>query len=856
MNSYFLNNITTINNNDIVCLVYRLKTRNTIFTPRADVANDVSVNQEATITFVDSGSTQTITAPDTRTAIDTLEGHESSDIATFLSREVAIFNTSWAHASFLQVDFDPWTLWRTNAEVQEKMKRFTLFRGTLELRFVLNGIPFHMGRVMVAYEPRVNVRQEWIDNLKMSYAAEMTMLSQLPGTGPNFLNPAESETLVFDLPFFYEYPYHSLNEPFSDLGQIFLRSPTTLTTVNDVVAPVSIEVFAAIKDAEMLVPQPRASEQIEAVAPSVVESAKAAIAGTLDTQEDKPDGTVSAVTSAFAKAAGELTGVPVIGQFMRPGMQALNVATNVAKFFGMARAPVYTDIGYFKNRNLSSIANTSGAETVSKLTFDPKQALSIDPSLCGCPTNDDELTIERITRHWSYLTTFQWSTSQTRGTRIFETLVTPSQAHVDVAVGGNIVTPTALSGLCQFFEYYRGTIEYKFVVQSTKYHTGRIAFSFDPDGTAHLPLETNVQYIQYLDIRDSNEITFSISWAQHKAWKQMLGQGLFASAVGVVYNSGNSNGSLRISVLNPLVASFSNLDVQILMFVRAGPDFQVARPSPAMMDDAITKYPTGLSEEMEFEISESLAYSRDGAGIIKFVGQPAVSSDMSSMTYFGEDVVSLRNLLKRYTLHHSNIKLNVGSTINSGIAAEFGQGGYPCGFNNYLILTDYDNFGSAGNPVQNSVFSTITPWYGGIKGGIRWKVIPSTVLMTDSVMSVGRDQSPYGVSTHIPVATSTNIDNSFRKHDWVGTDYTVIRNQPTIEYEVPCYTDKRFYPLHLTFDNASYADNSSLDLGSVVTISGIATSATEGRIQVDSLFATGEDFNLMWFLGVTPYRVI
>jgi hypothetical protein len=831
---------------------------------RSDIANTTVRKVDTTVAYQDSSDVHGVTIDDTRSGLELSNGHERSELSKFLSRPVRIFSTEWVHGNKLNVSFDPWNLWRTNVDVVEKLKRYALIRMDLKLRIVCNGVPVHMGRFMVSYTT-TNVRSTWASVGIVTAAQEDCMFSQCPGTRECPLAPNKGEAFEMTLPFFYQYPYHSLNVAFTDMcDAVRLISFSNLATINGTVTNVPITVLAYAENVELLVPQPRsdvsAGEEAVASAQSVIEQAKAAVKSTLDMQEDKPDGTVSAITSAFARAAGELTGVPIIGPWMTPGEKALQTITNAAKFFGFARPPVYTDVQFLKNFPYASLANTSGADPIQKLSFDPKQALTVDPRTVGCPTNADEMSVAALTRTWSYLTSFTWDSSDVAGDILFEILVQPRTGIRVADADGDIFQPTSVAAASIPFKFWSGTMEYKFIVASTQYHNGRIAFTYDPDGNGHLPLETNVQYVDYLDLRSADQTTFSVSWSQPRTYQLMPTPNEYFSTVGTIYATNAHNGSVRASVLNGLKSSFTNTSVQVYVFVRGGTDLDFAVPSTDWVE-SYSQYNFGASEVttvMEMQSHE------DAPDLIPFVGRPDPGATvLKNYSHFGESVVSFRSLMKRYTRYRC-----VQPSFTSGSGSSFHTidipvFGFPIGLYETGILGTGRRDIATGNPVQNTLISWMNPYYGGMRGGLRFKtqvmnasVNSSNVLQAE--VSRAGDQvtgGPFAVSTTTRGAStqqSPGFSNGFAR-TFDGVAVTAINNQPVLDWEVPFYLPERFVvPQFYEFTDNSLSQANS----SEIAITSWTNQATTPLMWVDIFIAAGEDFQFFWYQGATPFRIL
>jgi hypothetical protein len=72
------------------------------------------------------------------------------------------------------------------------------------------------------------------------------------------------------------------------------------------------------------------------------------------------------------------------------------------------------------------------------------------------------------------------------------------------------------------FQFWKGTIKYRFQVCSSSFHKGRLKFVWDPFGTPTIAAEYNTAYTQIVDISEANDFTIEVGWGQTTPWRQML----------------------------------------------------------------------------------------------------------------------------------------------------------------------------------------------------------------------------------------------------------------------------------------------------------------------------------------------
>jgi len=546
----------------------------------SDISNSVRVDSAAQAKFVDSGEIVTNDESDSHLlGLEVLPGHQGSDLSKILSRPLIIYSGTWTYGAVVSQTLDPWSLFYANPVVQSVIQHFSLIRATMRVRVKLNGTPFHMGRMFIGYRPVFNAQSAWLGTAGYTNEMELSLVSQLPGTQQRPISPNKSESFEIVLPWFNRKLYANVQQAMAgneSLGLLKFMSPMVLSSANAVAIDAYYTVFASLENIELLVPVPIG---VSSTSTGTFQKIAKAIL-TEDHSEDQPDGTISSITAAFANSMGALTKVPLIQELAIPGEAAFRNATRFAKWFGLSRPPVYTDTMYVRNQQMSHYAYTEGAETIAKLTYSPKQAITIDPSTVGLAPVD-EMDLDYIKMHWSYVTQFTWLTTDAPGTSLMQVGVCPYLVNSGVR--------DALSDVRQFtsvaqagvpFSYWRGGMEYLFVLAQSQYHSGRLAITYHPTGVTHFPLQSNQQYVQYCDIKDSDEFPVTVHMAQDVAYldNPTMNTGVLFDPLGIIYNANTMNGSLQISVLNRLVAPNAAANVQILMFARGAKDLEYRAP--------------------------------------------------------------------------------------------------------------------------------------------------------------------------------------------------------------------------------------------------------------------------------------
>lgn len=802
-----------------------------------------------------------------------LPGHDSSTLDEYLSRPRVVRQLTWIQGARLASIFNPLRDLCNIPAVKNKLSNYHLMNFTLCLRVVMNGQSFQMGRLGFAHIPLPDFSASAFTTIPGSLngdAIENQRHSQYPGTRASPLSPSDSTVYELKAPFFAPVTHLNVRNVVNGTGktwevqysEAWIDSLTILDVANAAVGTsCSVTVFAWLEDVDLIIP---------VAVPLSNELPLVQLVGNNDDNEDAPNGLVSSISSAFASATGQLKGVPVIGSYMSSATDFLNKTTKTARIWGYSRPAIKTDPGYFRSNNVSAIAPTSGNETVEKLTLDPKQGLTIDPSAHGLPPADS-MSIEFITRHWSYIGTTTWTVGQAPGSAICGLGVNPMSS----ITSNGLSTMSSLTLGALPFQYWSGSIEYKFIFVTSKFHRGRMAIAYNAAAGDVSFAEIGDSYSTIIDIAETTEITLSVSYCQGVPY--LLTSTTFAdffNPIGpVIYNSEIFNGSLTLRVVNELVSPSGVGVIDVLVYHRAGEDFEVQAPKSSLLSQVMTN-PVDLPALEEGEpfatsllLDEGLPFacSKELSGDIVYIaGKPNPNTDLKPTMFFGEKPVSFRSLLKRYQYFRQFTTENIAAIVGSNWL-RIDIGGFPCTFNSNANSNQYSFNNGNISLVNTHLMSVLRGAYVGWKGGIRWKAILNEEGAT-SRYPVMRASRRHGIPTSFPYDTATYSGDTrggtssnwgIQGDTWPGASITSIQDRHTLEFEVPYYNQLSFsgtnYGGILPKPGFELGDNAE-QMSSSLYLSGINTT-TSLDLAVDLYCATGEDFDLLWYVGPSQFII-
>lgn len=501
-------------------------------------------------------------------------GEQIQDVA---KRPILIYSFAWDTLREVSETFDPWTLFFTNPRVINRIANFKLLRSNLQLTFQINGNPFYYGRMLASYVPLPTVDT-------ISTDREGVIQDRIEGSQRMhiYLDPTTSTGGEMNLPFIY--PKNAIEitrGEFNRLGRISLATMSPLKHANKADQPVTISVWASAQD--MVVDQLTSLNPLEIEEQSGVASRSEAPSNI--TQDEYVDGPVSKPATAVAKMAGKLGNIPVIGPYARATAIAAKATAMVAKIFGYSKPRVIEQSRFFNSTLNARAQNVDGEEMVETLALTLKQETTIDPRTMNTPL-EDEMALVPLARKESFLTKFSWKETDPPQKLLFNVRVSPTLFDTYNVTQPTEIHMTPMCWVATPFEFWRGSLEFRFQVVCSSYHKGRIRLVYDPNYQATTEYNVNRQMI--VDLSSDSDFTMKIGWGQAVNYLPIthMETGVVPFSTAPI-NASLDNGVLSVFVVNELTSpSEEPNDVEVLCFVKACEDFSVNVPYDATLNRA------------------------------------------------------------------------------------------------------------------------------------------------------------------------------------------------------------------------------------------------------------------------------
>jgi len=860
----------------------------------------------------------------------------SVPLGEFFRRPVQIFSHTWtngANPGNEAMVINPWTLYFRNAKVKAKIQSFAQLRCKLNIKIVVNGNGFIYGCMAVYYHPMT-----WRD-VNAAYGALTVVTGKDYHTMPfaerdfvrhsqkphGFLIPAESLGCSFELPFLWDKNWvDTTDEEIGYLGNLVFYPLNGLSFMSSNQAPsIDFSVFAWCEDMELslvtdktinvapnLNPWPSAANTpFTPTPPPPVAKSQAGY------EDEYGEGPVSKTANSCALVAHNLEKVPVIGPYASATAAVFGGLGKLASLFGFSRPAIIKDIVPYKPMYLGNMANLDAGDTSQKLSMDSKQEVTVDPRVVGL-SGKDEMTIASIAGRESFWRSLNWVPSYAASKRLAIISVNPMTCrikNVNTNKHKRRINMTGSCYACVPFGAWRGTMRYRFQIIASQFHRGRLRLVWDPRKISEVGTATKLvnpdNYSKIIDLANCRDFTVDIGWGQDTTFLPQGWQpGGPAWVDGQMWtphdgdpatlNIENANGLLGIYVLTSLVSNTNDgstgNNVKINIYTSC-PDLEVANPLCNVLnrycfqEPQFTTSPTVLAAKVAVSqagFDEGLA--QDHAPVtapVHWTFGPQIKTYDAETQYvfYGDPIVSIRALMKRYTFY--TCYPLVGSTNNATATT----------LNTY-VLPDYP---IAPGPVtrderppsvvnvtndqtkaklfgycfsHNSFLTYFSPAYLCRRGAIRWKYltqhkeqenIGTNIHSTGCppICVVTRGSNPVNEFS-IKTFTSDSNDNfgaltmkdgRVLFPDGVGGQcVTATQNQPVLEVELPFYNYLRFAATQTYVNQPAKTNGNTTQLVNdtphhVVKVPITGPQAEHSRLM--AYLAAGDDYSLSMYLG-------
>lgn len=764
-------------------------------------------------------------------------------LGTFLSRPVRGNPISWNINQNLNITFNPWAEFFGNKRVANRISNYNLLRCTLKVKFLLTGSSFHYGKILASYNPlhlgdEVGVTTP--NNGKVQNLIQYSQRSHI------VLDASSSQGGILTLPFFH--PANALVVPIAEwgvMGEIYFNSFCPLKHANAGTTGIDITYFIWAEDVQLSMPTNVNSGGLVAQATG-----------------DEYVGPVSSISNIVARMAGKLINVPMIGPYAFATQEVAGAVSSVARMFGFSR-PIQLELGKpTVPMMFNNTANTNVHDIAHKLSLDVRQETTVDPRVVGLD-GTDEMALKYITSRESYLTQFVWPIGTARETLLWTTHVNPLAYDISafpVAVGPakSGIHLTSLGFAALPFRYWRGTINYRFMVIASPYHRGRLTIRYDPRNFQNVnDGEYNLNYLHILDLEKDRDFTLKVGWSQSFSYLPLEPISENIPSMGATRRIflPQMNGVVEVLVHNVLTSpnTVTNNDIRVCVFVSAGDDFELCSP-----DENNLERLTPFVPQASGTIPLPTTIDNPEISEVDYEVGSTKSADMLAAIHHGDPVTSFRQCLKRYGLSTFYTDNTNDFSLFTLIQSDFPQvrGDAPDAlFEVFPGVTPPNP--RRWNYTNMTLLNYVTLAYVARRGGLRHMYVFPHVredynglttidrLARNATFTITTEAVPSAVN---PAPAALNLRRFFLRrypNMWNGCTLITTKTQQSVTVELPYTNNRRFVSgRKVRFTTPS----EGLTSHRLVHYSRTDSESTSRNAIVD-MVSVAEDFQLSYFIG-------
>jgi hypothetical protein len=712
---------------------------------------------------------------------------------------------------------------------------------------VVSGVPQHFGFAVVSLNPWYLTDTTRVETGGNS-GPTLNQLTQLPHI---FVDASTSTGGELSLPLILPFNALSLRNQGDVSGCMGLHvmSYTGLQTLNPNNLPAHISVWAWLSD--VILTNPTAENLPYLTAQSGDEYGKPPI---------------SKYASLVSATAGYMTTIPGIAPYARATEMLSSGIAYLAELFGYSRPNASKTELPMQHKNVGNLVHYNFEDTSTKLTLDSKAEVTIDPCIAGVHLTD-EMAISSIVTREGYVGSFTWRDDNSPNDPLARMVVSPTMTRIITTTGvlphvSGVVDMTPLGFVATAFRRWRGTLRFRFVVVCSAFHKGRIRFVFEPGvylpilGTTEWNNEANVNQSYILDLSESKELTVLVPWASAESYLDVMPTLATTDAMydftnpqslEMTQNRKAYNGVLGAHVLAPLVAPSESTTVRVLVFLSGCEDMEFQEPGNAFANYMFSGWaPQSGKEDLGSDILTGNELITDDVRprSSDIVGtQSKAMVDKLASIHYGERIVSIRQLIKRY-VHHSHTPVNNSADfgISNLISSDFPS------YKGWATDADFTTgAGDKFNYARDSYLAYFSQAFLGFRGSIRQKYILN-VTNDDKNYQLYATRSTadsgFSASTDINLALPNRVANMINNaHDArLGTTSVIPAFNNVIEFECPHYSPQRFFFAQWKLKYRNLPEYDIVFNNHMVTLMGKHTNTFLTRF-----VAAGDDYQLIFF---------
>lgn len=561
----------------------------------------------------------------------------------FFERPIKVDYFEWPQGlTPFEYTFNPWRTFFTEARVANRIAHYKRLRAKLHMKVTITGNGFYYGRLLCGYTPRA--LDDQLTVFRPSNLIDLVGATQRPYI---LLDPTTSTGGEMVFPFIHPSETLDVSAPaeLDQMGTVTFSLMNGLRHVNGATDGVYITIFLWATEVEL-------SGSTNYLAPGLLpQSGK---------NDEYGNRLVSKTASIVSKVSGRLKDAPTIGPYALATQNLATMVGNMAYAMGYSKPQNVAPVNRMRLEQPGNMASIDGEDISTKLTYDSKQETTVDTRIMGLG-GDDELPITSISTRQTFIGSALYDYSFGSGFEIWNCPVTPnlwrktgspSEYHL-----------TAMAYAAAPFEYWRGTIRFRFQIVASAYHRGRLRVIYDPNGVyVAQPMNTGYSYV--IDLAEERDFVMDVGWTANTGFLRFGSIVDQDQPVNTLIAPDNilrdyCNGAVRVEVMSALSSPSDSTDpVYMNIYASTTDDFEVASPTCYNIDQLTPLGPqsglipqSGTIDMHEGSVECEPCITQSSVVVAAPPGVP----EKALMTYSGEVITSFRQMLKRYSYNRTQI---------------------------------------------------------------------------------------------------------------------------------------------------------------------------------------------------------
>jgi hypothetical protein len=499
------------------------------------------------------------------------------------------------------------------------LNNYTFYNADFELGFMLNGTPFHQGRLIVCAIPT------------LEFASHTFRKTQMPSVqlSPT-MNSASNVRLCLNWMSVYGMG-STYNDPFFSQPAFYVQVQVlnSLRTSADSAQSLELTITCKLKNAHVVNPTFNH--------PFLSLSGKDQESGVSSNFNPLPrENTVFTAQSGILDLGASLL------DSLIPGTGAIVHA--VVPFLGSLDHPSQNNNKDSNLNEASDVTHFSGG--VNSIRLNQSQGIFSPVRPQDIPGTRDEMAILDICKIPSIYERTYWSVIRDSGYVLHARSICPTYfAYTFKRPNDTLVRPSALAGVASNFAFWRGSLDIRIDIVKSAFHKGRLIVGFVPgvfrNDFTLAEITANPNWI--IDVTETSSFNLNVPYGANTEWRHMA---LYPFVTSNPASAISATGTFVIMVLNKLVFS-SGLTptVDLNLYISAGDDFELAYPHPLHVfnnDDNAVPAPT-----QKIFIPQSGSQQVDTTTVRETAGSDGLFESANQSVPFLTSVKSISDLMKK-----------------------------------------------------------------------------------------------------------------------------------------------------------------------------------------------------------------